>query len=522
MAGYQTAVLADIELRDETLFDVEALLKERRTAKREERMTDKAIAASRLRCVRLAEFVKEAWHVLEPNAIYVHNWHIEAICEHLEAVTRGEITRLLINVPPGSMKSLLVSVMWPAWEWAMGFTSYRYITTSFAKEATVRDNCKMRDLILSEWYQAMFPHVVLRSKGETRFTNTRTGRRESSPFASLTSKRGDRLIIDDPHSVDSVESERDRNKATRRFREGALNRLNDQKRSAIVVVMQRLHERDMSGVILEIMGKDYVHLMLPMEFEPKRRCTTIIGFKDPRTYEGELLDPVRFPPEEIAKLKTGMGSHAYAGQYQQRPAAREGGQFKRHWFKIVKVLPEAAANSNRKVRRWDLAGTVEQPGKDPAWTVGLRMSTDGVRYYVENVIRFRESSHQVRVAIRTIAGQDGKAIPIVIPQDPGQAGKDQAASIIAENAGWKIYSDLEKDPKDVRGEALAAQCEAGNVFLVEAPWNESFIDELCSFPQGYKDQYDAASGAFNYLAKKKGLPPISDDLLQKMAQGGKR
>ena len=188
--------------------------------------------------------------MLEPVAQYVHSWHIDAICQHLEAVTYGKINRLLINVPPGSMKSLLVSVFWPAWEWSQGFSSYRYITTSFAEDATKRDTRKMRTLVTSEWYQSLFPHIRLTRTGETGLENSATGFRESSAFGSLTSKRGDRLIIDDPHSVETAESDNQRNKTTLEFREGALNRLNDQQRSAIIVVMQRLHEFDMSGIIL--------------------------------------------------------------------------------------------------------------------------------------------------------------------------------------------------------------------------------------------------------------------------------
>lgn len=487
------------------------------------KLLKKNIASGRLKCKTLAGFIREAWPLLEPVAVYVHNWHIDEICRHLEAITNGTFlamgleNRLLINVPPGSMKSLIVSVFWPAWEWSIGKSSLRYITTSFKEDACKRDAGKMRDLITSEWYQTLFPHIVLDRKGEKAFTNTATGRREGSPFGSLTSKRGDRLIIDDPHSIDTAESEGDRNKTTRRFREGALNRLNDQKRSAIVVIMQRLHELDMSGVIIAQKMR-YIHLMLPMEFEPERACSTVLGLVDPRTKKGELLDPVRFPPETVAFMTTDMGSHAYAGQYQQRPSAREGGQFKRIWFKIVGAKPD---EYNRGVRRWDLAATAEQPGKDPDYTACVRMWTNGRRFVIDDVQRMRVSAHKVRVALTTTAGQDGRRVVIVIPQDPGQAGKEQAASIIGELAGFRAYAERETDAKDIRGEAFAAQCEAGNVDLVEGPWNESFISEMCGFPQGHDDQYDAGCGAFNYLAKKKPLV-IPDAALKNTAQAGRR
>jgi hypothetical protein len=227
--------------------------KARRTTERERQHTANNADAIRARCQTLTGFIREAWHVLEPNAFYVHNWHIEAICAHLEAVTDGRVNRLLINVPPGSMKSLLVSVLWQAWEWGpKGLRSLRYLTTAFNDGPVKRDARKTRDLILSEWYQSLWPEVALTRTAEMSFSNSDTGTREGVAFGSLTSQRGDRLLIDDPHSTELAESATDRATTTRKFREGAVNRLNDQEKSAIVVIMQRLHEDDVSGTILKL------------------------------------------------------------------------------------------------------------------------------------------------------------------------------------------------------------------------------------------------------------------------------
>ena len=249
--------------------------------------------------------------MLEPATPYVHSWHIEAVCDHLTAVSDGRITRLLINIPPGSMKSLLVSSFWPSWEWgARSMTSLRYLTTSFAEIAVGRDCRRMRDLIMSDWYQKHWPDVQLKRVGEFSFENTMTGSRDGIPFGSLTSKRGDRLIIDDPHSVIRTESKLERQTSVRKFREGAINRLNDQKRSAIVVVMQRLHSGDISGEIMDG-GMGYVTLVLPMEYESGRHCQTEIGFSDPRSVEGELLCPQRWPKDVVDDLKRDMGVVAW-------------------------------------------------------------------------------------------------------------------------------------------------------------------------------------------------------------------
>ena len=471
----------------------------------------------RAKCQSLAGFVREAWRVVEPNAPLVWNWHLDAICRHLEAVTRGEITRLLINVPPGSSKSLIVSVMWQAWEWTQPhLRSMRYLATAFNDDPVKRDARKCRDLILSDWYRSLWPEVVLVRTGEKSFANSGTGTREGVAFGSLTSQRGDRLIIDDPHSTETAESAAERLATTRKFREGAQNRLNDQARSAIVVIMQRLHEDDVSGTIKKL-GMEYVHLMLPMEFEVERRCSTKIGFVDPRERDGDLLDPVRFPREEVEKLKRDMGSYAYAGQYQQRPTPREGGLFKRHWF-AGKIVRQAPAGT-RWVRHWDLAASTRATS---AKTAGVKIgrAPDGT-FVVGHSITTQAEGNEVRKLIKATADLDGRAVEISLPQDPGQAGKVQAKDMVAMLAGWRVKAEPETGDKETRAEPFSAQCEAGNVFLLQGEWNEGYLDELCLFPGGsFKDQVDASSGAFARLIAKPSLV-ISEEVLKRSMQVGR-
>ena len=339
----------------------------------------------------LRNFVPLAWPQLEPEAKYVGGWAIDAMCDHLEAVTYGWVNRLLINVPPGSMKSLLSSVMWPAWEWGpRNKPSLRYIATAFNDGPVKRDTRKMRDLVASPWYQERWPKVALVRAGETSFSNTRTGNREGIPFGSLTSQRADRLIIDDPHSTMQAESQTERSKTVRQFCEGAVNRLNDQEKSAIIVIMQRLHEADMSGEILSrAMGYD--HLMLPMEFEPDRRCVTRIGFRDPRTEEGELLNPERFSRAVVDQLKHDMGEYAFCTPAESpvlmsdlslRPIAKvqvgdtvvgfgidtENGAQRKH---LIPVKVVAISKSVRQVYKLTMSsGKVIRCTKDHKWYTG--------------------------------------------------------------------------------------------------------------------------------------------------------
>ncbi len=464
----------------------------------------------RVRCQSLHGFIREAWSILEPASVFLDGWHIRAICLHLEAITNGEFlamgrdNRLLINVPPGTMKSLIVSVFWPAWEWGpRGLPSMRYLTASYNEGYAKRDARKMRDLVTSEWYQALWPIELIRA-GETSFETKDRGGREAKPFVSLTGGRGDRVIIDDPHSTETAESESERDTTTRIFRESITSRLNDPVKSAIIVVMQRLHEKDVSGQILAL-KLGYTHLMLPMEFEPERKCVTPL-FEDPRTADGELLFPERFPRATVDRDKATMGGYAVAGQFQQRPAPREGGLFKRGWFKIIDDEP---AGITSRLRRWDLAATLPAKGKEPDWTAGVLMGvTDDKRFVVLDVKRTRDVGHVIRSMIETTAEQDGQGVRIRIPQDPGQAGKDQAQIIINSLTGFAVQAERETGSKETRAESFAIQAEAGNVLLLRGAWNEAFIDELSNFPAGqFDDQVDAAAGAFNALAVKPARQP---------------
>lgn len=466
-----------------------------------ERSLRGGIETARERCKTLAGFVREAWPILEPKNLYVHGWHIDVLCVHLEAITYGRYleagldNRLLINVPPGTMKSLLVSVLWPAWEWGpAGMPWLRYLSTSYSDENVSRDSRKMRDLVSSEWYQALWP-VQLTRRGETSFENTERGGREGRAFSSLTGGRADRLIVDDPHSTETAESEADRSTSIRIFRESVPLRINDAVRSAIIIIMQRLHQHDVSGVAMAL-KLGYTHVMLPMEFEADRRCVTPFG-EDPREQDGELLFPQRFSRESVDRDKLTLGSYGVAGQFQQRPAPRGGLMFKRHWFRVVPAAPVEC----KWVRGWDLAATEKKTKSSalgPAYTAGVKLGRDKEgRFYIAHVVRLREEGAAVRRAILNTAQIDGTSCQIDLPQDPGQAGKTQAQDMVAMLAGFQAFASPESGDKEVRAQPVAAQAEAGNIAVVEGPWNDAFFGELELFPSGaYKDQVDALSRAF--------------------------
>lgn len=321
----------------------------------------------------LLAFVRYFWPVLEPNKELVEGWVLESICAHLEAVTRGEIKRLLINVPPGFMKSMLVNVFWPAWEWsAMGMPHLRYVTFSYAAHLTERDNGKFRDLLRSRLFKEMWgDRFALTEDGKIRVATDKTGWKFASSVKGVgTGERGDRVILDDPHNVKEGESEAVRSETVRWVREGMSNRLNDMDRGVIICIMQRVHEDDVSGALLsDRLG--YVHLMIPMEFDPQRRCGTVIGWEDPRERDRQLAWPERFSKRVVADLARTLGPYAYAGQYQQSPEPRGGGILKRDWWGAYELAIGAAPRHKMEyiVASLDPAFTAKQENDPSGFTV---------------------------------------------------------------------------------------------------------------------------------------------------------
>lgn len=283
----------------------------------------------------LYEFVKQAWDTVEPGIPFIPSWHIEQICKHLEAVSRGDIKRLLINIPPRHSKSTIVSVMWPMWEWIRS-PEQKFLAASYSGTLSIRDNLKARRLIQSPWYQERWGGVLALSgdqNAKQRFENSKTGYRiATSVGGTATGEGGSRLILDDPHGAQDAQSEAMRESALSWFDQVWSTRLNNPKTDAMVVVMQRLHEKDVSGHILKDLT-GWEHICIPAEWDGVARKTKL-GTYDPRKVEGELICPERFGPKEIESLKVSLGAYGSAGQLQQRPAPAGGGILKTDFFRI--------------------------------------------------------------------------------------------------------------------------------------------------------------------------------------------
>lgn len=302
--------------------------------KRFERIMRDEILVSAELCKRsLKQFVVGAWSTIEPSA-FVDGRAIDAIVEHLEAVTFGQIRFLLINIPPRMSKSTIVSVLWPCWDW-LHYPSEHFLCASYGLDLSTRDNRRKRILIESPWFQTRYSGIFSLADDQAakrNIENNQQGRMlATSVGAATTGHGGGRLVLDDPHSAAEAHSASDRNAALRWFREVWSNRLNDQNKSAMVTVGQRVHDDDVSGYIIKD-RPDWTKLILPSLYEPDRHCTTSI-WTDWRKEEDELLWPERFSKKALDGLRRDLGAQGFAAQYQQIPVQSGGGQFKETWFR---------------------------------------------------------------------------------------------------------------------------------------------------------------------------------------------
>ena len=439
-------------------------------------------------CARsLAEFAKRAWHVLEPSSDLKWGWALDAICLHLEAVTDGRIKRLLMNVPPGSMKSLLTGVIWPAWEWGpAGLPGMRFVGTAHEETLAIRDSRRCRDLVKSEWYQALWP-TALRTDldGKREFGNDKQGTRQARSFTSMTGVRGDRIILDDPISADNANSPAKLEAARLAFTETLPTRVNSSE-SAIVVIMQRLSEKDVSGVILDL-DLPYTHLCIPMRYEPSRHCRTHIGWEDPRTVEGELMFPERFTEDDVSALEKTLGSYGAAGQLQQSPAPRGGGIIKTAWYREYTDVPQL---------EWVgiYADTAQKTGQENDFSVFelWGRSTVGQAVFLD-IIRGKWEAPELIVQSRSFwlkhkAAFGAKLRHMKVEDKVSGTGLIQTLR----REGVAVLPIQRNKDKISRGHDAAPFIESGNVLLPrDAPWVSDFLAESSAFPSGaHDDQLD--------------------------------
>jgi predicted phage terminase large subunit-like protein len=486
----------------------------------------------------LKTFVKAFWRVGDPNEPFVEGWCVDAIIDHLMAVTDGTIKRLLINVPPGFTKSFLCDVFWPAWEWGPAERPwYRYVCTAYNATLTMRDNGRFRRVLLDPAYYALWGQdFVLTAIGSKRIENSRTGFKLATSVGGVTTgERGNRVVIDDPNNPKEIESDAVREGTNLWMREIVPDRLNNMKRDAIICIQQRTHQKDVSGTILDVFGEEYTHLMIPMEYEPERHCVTVLGWEDPRGLDdtgnrlegfvedadgnltgqivpgsavdlrrGRLAWPARFPMDVVESLRK-KGPYAYSGQYMQSPTPRGGNLIQRRWwlpwenekfpdFGTVAVSLDTAIKEGEE-NDWNAL---------TAWGAFANEEDESPRLMLRAAKRMRGSLSELAM----VAGQMCKEVgaEVLLIEDKTR-GHDCAAeiqrlfadatwtTILVPPAGDKISRVIACQPfwsgdvmtrDDLTG---ITTWTGGVIYAPNKTWAEEVIEECEQFPRGEWDDY---------------------------------
>lgn len=487
------------------------------------------------------DFVELMWPVLDPGSPFVRGEVQEAIALHLEAVTAGKIQNLLANVPPGSTKTYLANVLWPAWEWGpKDRPDLRYMVWSYSDELTKKANDDCRKVIRSEVYQRFWGDrfQLLTGKADAKgyYENDHSGwRRSSSIQGAGTGFRADRLIFDDPHSVADADSKAALEVGTRWFARTLPTRVRNPgggadvdirvpwwvldahdtleedptdhrpvTATATVGIMQRVHRHDISGIILRNPALGYEILLIEMRYKganhPARKLDTwpasTIGYQDWRKEEGQLADSIRYPEHRLARMEAqmrseGKGSDAIAGQFDQWPSAEGGAFFIEAWLPVIEPS-ECPAGVDK--RGWDFAASEGSTAAETA-TATVRRGGDK-RFYLMNSDGMRGNPAAFDNFVKKYHAQDPITLEWSIPQDPGQAGKQQVSYIVRElTPGRPVHSSRELG-KETSARPVSSQAEHMNFFIVRHQGWETTRSHMIEFPYGPSDRMDAVSRAF--------------------------
>lgn len=464
--------------------------------------------------ISLYAFVREFWPVIEPGKPFVDGKHIEAICLHLEAVTDGRITRLLVNMPPRHAKSSIISVLWRVWTWIKK-PATRFLCASYALSLSIRDNVKCRRLILSQKFQERYGHIFHLTRDQNakiKFENDKRGYSQAvSVGSSATGEGGDILLLDDPHSIDEKRSDVTREAALDWFKDTWCTRLNDQNTGAMVVVGQRVHGQDLSGYILSgDTGEHWVHLNLPTEFEPDNRCVTsspdgTFKWSDWRVLEGDLLWHERFNEKVIERAKRRHGPQGFAALYQQRPVPLTGNLFDIGNERLFTIDREAGLyllETPRGIKPIPIKDCYHFTTSDVAakakeqndWTVFATWSiTPDLDILLVDLKRGHWTiPEQAQIGFKTFREFNSDSYQCVYFEDVGYQSAIGQEMI---SLGAPCLPFQPEGDKVLRAGGASIWQRLGKLYFLKfARWLEEFRKELYLFPKGeHDDQVDTVS-----------------------------
>ena len=437
-------------------------------------------------------FFQKTFETLSPSRTYYHNYHIDAITHKLELVRRGKINRLIICVPPRSMKSTICSVAFPAFLLGHDPTK-RIICLSYSAELAVKLGNDCREIMSSSWYQQLFPATkISRHKNtENEFATTRFGYRMSSSIGgSLTGRGGDIIILDDPIKPIDALSDKKRNDVNDAFVNTILSRLNDKRTGAIVIVMQRLHEDDLVGRLLREQPNEWTVVSLPAIAEEDTEIE--IGATKPHLrHAGEVLHAEREPLEILESYRAQLGQAVFSAQYQQSPVPRDGAMIKRTWVRRYDRLPERKSSAT-VIQSWDPAIKESEQANYSVCTTWLYQDK---LYYLVDVFRDRIDYPTLKAEAISLAGLHK---PNVILIEDAAGGTALAKEL--QQTGLPAVAVKPEFDKRIRMSIQSAKFESRRVFLPSvASWLYEYEIELFSFPGSrYDDQIDSTSQALAY------------------------
>jgi predicted phage terminase large subunit-like protein len=451
-------------------------------------------------------FVKTMWDSFIAEN-FVPNWHIKYICKELqkaaERVFRREPKKydIIINVPPGTTKSTLCSVMFPVWVWTRDPT-LKSICSSYSGELSLNLSVKSRDLVRTDLFNTLFPEIKVRSDLDAKgYFGLETGgeRFSTSTSGTATGMHGHFLIIDDPLNPRESISEVSIKGCTDWYDRTFSTRKVDKRVSLTLLIMQRLSEDDLTQHILDINeGQEnrIKHICLPAEDNYEIKPERLKKY-----YKNGLLDTVRLDKQTLEENEKTLGPLDYAGQFGQSPKRSGGNLFLEDKVSVVKHYDSEII---QKVRYWDKAGTAGGTGAQTAGSlIGLMKSG---RVVVLDCITGRWSSEVREKIIRDTANIDeidGIPYTVVVEQEPGSGGKESAEYSIKNLLGFAVYADRVTGDKVVRATPWSIAWNRGDVLIMNRPWTKDFIKEHLFFPRGRtKDMVDASAGAYAWLIKK--------------------
>lgn len=445
------------------------------------------------------EFVKESWEYVDSNT-FIPTYHIEVVCDHLQAVSEGHIKRLIINIPPGFAKSLLVSVLYPAWVWTKN-PQHCFLTGSNSTPLATRDTVRSRDLIKSDWYQYLWGEVFSFSDDQnqkTYYTNDHKGHRVSfSTSSHVTGWRANTLILDDAMSFSDRYSEVKRNAINDLVGGGLLTRLNNQEEDSFIVMGQRLHYEDVTAFLMKKGNCELLNM--PLEFMDLTKCKTSI-FVD-RRKEGEILWKERWNTKMVKNIKKDLGSIEYSSQYQQSPTEVTGGIININWFKYYN--PKSLPNFDMIVDSWDTAFSEKQ---ESDYTVGGTFGITSNMFYLLNIYRAQVGMPELKRAMVDINNRF-KSNKIIV-EDKGSG--TSAVQELTFRTTLPFVTVKPEKCKVTRAHAAAPTVEAGKIALPEnTDWVFDFKEEVRMFPAGaHDDQVDMLTQFINHQTKDLPIIPL--------------